>query len=488
MVERAVSFDPTHSAVARDVPHVLRYRFIDRGYRLHLNRREAFLSAFRLHNDTFNVWTHLFGVLLFAALFVSTWRMAAPSQLSPDGIATHLRHRLGDLRSSFLRVDADLGLLANGSVPLSQAHESLAAFSTLLSQRAMDVVPAGAAQTAEMMEALRGAAAAAVGELSSVLQRLMDATERWRDEPGDARADGAAGGLASRLGDGIRAKVQAWQPILPSELSSLPSFQALRTLKHYFEQQLHALFGAADDAAAAADPPPAPVEVIRQRLELLLAELSGEPCAATRPSELLERWPLFVFVGSAIICLAASVIYHLFGTANEKWNITLGRWDYAGIVCLIVGSTFPPIYYGFYTSAFYRSLYLASMLFLGSLLFGLTRFEFFYSPAWRLTRILLFVALGMVSVVPLVHLLWYHNFNQLSVALLHGVVKMGCVYLIGVVIYTTHLPEALVPHTFDYFFSSHQWWHLFVVFAAYLHFDCVVELWKATSTAVGACA
>jgi adiponectin receptor len=46
------------------------------------------------------------------------------------------------------------------------------------------------------------------------------------------------------------------------------------------------------------------------------------------------------------------------------------------------------------------------------------------------------------------------------------------------------LPEALVPRTFDYSFNSHQLWHCCVVYAAYLHWEAVVQLWSATSVAM----
>ena len=104
--------------------------------------------------------------------------------------------------------------------------------------------------------------------------------------------------------------------------------------------------------------------------------------------ECLERWPLYVFLGSATVCLGCSTVYHLFGTANEKWEIALRfartqaltlaptltltlsltltltlaltltltltlalaltrNVDYGGIVSLIVGSCAPVVHFGF---------------------------------------------------------------------------------------------------------------------------------------------
>ena len=64
-------------------------------------------------------------------------------------------------------------------------------------------------------------------------------------------------------------------------------------------------------------------------------------------AECIERWPLYVFLTSATVCLGTSAVYHLFGTANEKWERELRNVDYAGIVSLIVGSCAPVVQYGF---------------------------------------------------------------------------------------------------------------------------------------------
>ena len=58
---------------------------------------------------------------------------------------------------------------------------------------------------------------------------------------------------------------------------------------------------------------------------------------------------------------------------------------------------------------------------------------------------------------------------------------MGAVYLLGTVFFCTRFPESVAPSKFDIFFSSHQWWHCFVVLAAYLHYEAVKQLWAATS-------
>ena len=64
----------------------------------------------------------------------------------------------------------------------------------------------------------------------------------------------------------------------------------------------------------------------------------------------VRRWPIFVFLASAIICLSCSACFHLFYIHSEKLSKMLARLDYAGISLLLAGSCYPPYYYFFYCS------------------------------------------------------------------------------------------------------------------------------------------
>jgi len=55
----------------------------------------------------------------------------------------------------------------------------------------------------------------------------------------------------------------------------------------------------------------------------------------------ISRWPIFVFLSTAFICLSFSATFHLFCALGYKYNRILLRLDYAGVCFLIVGSTFP---------------------------------------------------------------------------------------------------------------------------------------------------
>ena len=67
-----------------------------------------------------------------------------------------------------------------------------------------------------------------------------------------------------------------------------------------------------------------------------------------RSPKKLRRWPLFIMLVAAIICLSCSTTFHLFGTMSNSINKVLSRVDYAGITFLVAGSCYPPYFYFFY--------------------------------------------------------------------------------------------------------------------------------------------
>ncbi|CCW69968.1 unnamed protein product [Phytomonas sp. Hart1] len=60
--------------------HLRDNKYIITGYRAYYNTKMCFLSIFRLHNETINIWTHLAGALIFVVLIVYLFR----SLLIPD--------------------------------------------------------------------------------------------------------------------------------------------------------------------------------------------------------------------------------------------------------------------------------------------------------------------------------------------------------------------------------------------------------------------
>ncbi|KAJ1972050.1 hypothetical protein H4R34_005539 [Dimargaris verticillata] len=190
------------------------------------------------------------------------------------------------------------------------------------------------------------------------------------------------------------------------------------------------------------------------------------------------------FLVGAILCLSLSATFHLVACHSHQVSRQWNKCDHLGIIVLIVGSFYPPIYYAFYCHPRVLMLYLALIS-----TFGLTGAYFcaqdrFQTPAYRWTRTLLYIGMGLSGALPLCHsLLWYgwaHTYQALS---LTWFLTMGAAYVAGALIYACRVPERWYPGQFDYWLHSHQIFHLFVVAAAVCHYIGVINAfnWHHTS-------
>ena len=67
-------------------------KYIIRGYRIGFNNSwKIFKSLFILHNETVNIWSHIFGVCLFIGLIIYT-----VVYLSPPGYSKEISHGFVD--------------------------------------------------------------------------------------------------------------------------------------------------------------------------------------------------------------------------------------------------------------------------------------------------------------------------------------------------------------------------------------------------------
>ncbi len=124
-------------------------------------------------------------------------------------------------------------------------------------------------------------------------------------------------------------------------------------------------------------------------------------------SQLISRWPLFVFLSSAIVCLGSSALFHWFSAHSSKTNEILARLDYAGISILIAGSCYPPYYYFFYCEPIFRTGYLLFISILASGVFVYSFDREFAKPHMRKLRGSLFITLGISAGIPIIHLTFF---------------------------------------------------------------------------------
>ncbi|CDP02857.1 unnamed protein product [Coffea canephora] len=187
-------------------------------------------------------------------------------------------------------------------------------------------------------------------------------------------------------------------------------------------------------------------------------------------SDVIPKWPWFVFLGGAMCCMVCSSLAHLFACHSRRFYLFFWRLDYAGISLMIICSFFAPIYYAFSCHPYWRLFYLASITGFGSLAVVTLFAPALSSGRFRSFRANIFLAMGFSGVIPAAHavILYWHNSPHILVALGYEIV-MGFLYAAGAGFYTSRIPERWRPGAFDIVGQSHQIFHVLVVVAALAH-------------------
>ena len=209
-----------------------------------------------------------------------------------------------------------------------------------------------------------------------------------------------------------------------------------------------------------------------QLLELM--EMEQLPLGETKyaKSNGIKRWPIFVMLSTAIICLGFSALFHLVGTLSKEVHSVFSRLDYAGISLLIAGSCYPPYFYFYHCEHFLRNAYLTfiSVFAVSVFLYSLT--SDFHMPERRTLRGSLFLCLGLSAAIPIFHLLLFKS----SIRGFEGMPRLvfwyigGISYVSGALMYIKRIPERFFPGLFDLFGSSHQIFHCLIVVGVITHY------------------
>ena len=190
------------------------------------------------------------------------------------------------------------------------------------------------------------------------------------------------------------------------------------------------------------------------------------------PSKELKKWPLYIFIFSAIICLTFSSIFHLTGQISINFHRILSRFDYGGVCLLITGSCYPPYYYFFYCEPKYRAFYLTFMTTFGLSTFGLCLTNGFNLPDKRILRGSSFLTFGICAGTPILHVILFgENLRGYNIETRFLFWYLGSItYFFGALLYLFRFPEKYFPGKFDLFGSSHQLLHVAVLIAVFFHY------------------
>ncbi|KAI8610802.1 hemolysin-III related-domain-containing protein [Chytriomyces sp. MP71] len=204
-----------------------------------------------------------------------------------------------------------------------------------------------------------------------------------------------------------------------------------------------------------------------------------DPHGATRSDHIVFG----IFHLSAVVCLSFSAQFHLFCCHSQKVQRACMKCDYVGIVVLIVGSMFCSIYYGFYCYPTMQMMYMAMTAVAGLVTIFVNTSESFVGPKYRPLRTFLFISIGLLGLIPMAHALLVLD-DSFSILLRSisatNLALESVAYIGGAMLFLFHIPEAWYPGFFDYWFQSHQIFHVAVLLGAAFHHAGLVDvfLWR----------
>ena len=193
----------------------------------------------------------------------------------------------------------------------------------------------------------------------------------------------------------------------------------------------------------------------------------------------LLPWYEQLIVGSfflgAIMCLGFSFLFHTLSNHSEDVAYLFLRLDYSGITALITGSCIPVYYYLFYCASFSRYFHIINLIVLCFLCLSTCLIKKFSTTEYRVMRASLFAAFGCYTFIPSIQVILQDGFAYADAAYsLSSLLQTASVYASGAGLYVTRIPERFFPGKFDIWASSHQLFHICVVFAAYSYYDDVI--------------
>ena len=233
---------------------------------------------------------------------------------------------------------------------------------------------------------------------------------------------------------------------------------------------------------------PSFVDLNCQRLQQLSAKLAKlPPKEQIQPESLLDFapiWPLLVNLCAAMACLGLSSTYHTCSHHSEKLMKVTLSFDYAGIAILIFGTSIAPITYAFACGdaaalGFWMGLF---MLLICAAAFFTAVLPATNKPGWNMFRGVMWIVCGGAGLIPLTVLAFYQPTSQVIQFSPLYILLGGAFYIGGAILYGKHFPECTAPGKYDLFGTSHQIFHVCVLFGAAIHFYSNLLLYESRQT------
>jgi len=391
------------------------------GYRVGARWLGATRSVFMRHNETVNIWTHLLGFLMFVALIVRTYQTAS----SGVGLAAPPEHWVTG--ADVARVER-IQYATRWRQEIKRDWDALHAIDVAMHERL--------ANTSQKQHIVKG--------VKGVKDELLDITHE----------------LAEHLRSGEEVfKVEKRRSAMQQSLKSVE--KALDSIE----------IAGGDDF----EPIREQCSALRKKLSQLRAHIKGVP-DDPEPARPVSRWPMYVFLSGAVVCLFFSTLCHTYCCVGAADAERMWRLDYLGIAVLIVSSFYPMVHYSYYCLPGWRDMYITGITALGCLAAIPTLLTAFQKKEYGPLRASLFVALGLFGIFPIFQQLlfvWHIVPTPMMEAFVLEML-MGVGYIFGAFLYAKGIPERWNPGMFDFIGCSHNIFHVLVVLSAYAHYKAGV--------------
>lgn len=404
--------------------YLISSKYLRRGYRAGQGAWDAFLSLFWWHNETMNIWTHLLPALFFVYLIVAA-PFAAQMSSTPftgltsaltangtiDAVGNDTIHSIQEVVASIydkmgeldlgsksvldgLRVVQERAESFDISCPecWTAAAETFESINATLTRRMEEL----AQSTDTMMASAAEVAAPITSEMAKAAEHAKRSYNKMVTDATQARND---------LDKMVRDASESMQAELEKGLVELGKAYGLNETE--LEQvgvAMRSFEGMANDMAN---------DMARAAEEGMTVSM----ISTDSPSDVVSRWPIMVFLVTALFCLGSSTIYHWFCCIGRDTSNLLVALDHAAISALIAGSYFPIMYYSFWCWPVARMTYLGIATFLGFATLSLALYNIrdlkkifdrqgmeLSLAAWKKFKVLSYVAFGFFGVVPFTHL------------------------------------------------------------------------------------
>ncbi|KAJ7059519.1 HlyIII-domain-containing protein [Mycena amicta] len=193
----------------------------------------------------------------------------------------------------------------------------------------------------------------------------------------------------------------------------------------------------------------------------------------------LDRMMLALFLTSVIFCLMSSATFHAVACHSQEvstWvSAQCSALDYSGIIVLILGSSYPTVHFEFFCHPREKLFYSILLTFIGLGAAYIVLNPKYSKSTHRGTRTGVFGGLGLSGAMPTVHCILRQGLHTVLVE--QGVRwSLLCIvlYFAGALLYVNRIPERFAPGKFDYFFASHQIFHVCVLAGVCCHYTGIL--------------